>query len=1504
MHGICNSIRVRYTSTAIVGLLLLCSGESQAGTAITNSQCKQFGGSLECEAPIKAPSTWNFNIIPVQYGSIYGIRPAPTLDGLIANIAGYYARKTGDDGYKFEFCSAAPTGAECGPDTPFYPNITKACSATFTVTPYIYASGGLKRICGVPATQTWNIHGSSVAVDACPEGTTPTSGPAYIAPNRYPFLCARLPVKTPGDDTGDPSSPEVTPPSPEPDLPEPPSPEPASPEVGSGGNGGSGETDECNGVVGDPISTATGSKFVIVTDYAPAFSSPLRLVRYYDSRMAVPGAFGSHWRHEYDRKIEVISAGKVKLRRADGKGLAFSLISGRWTSDSGSSFRLEAREGGQGWRVSTPKDEIEVYDAQGRLLQILAKGGMTLFAYYEPSGRLQNVRDGLGRQISFEYSSAGLVAAIVDPAGRRYEYSYDAKGNLISRAAPDGRTLQYHYQNLAFPNALTAVVDGNGVQIDTTFYDQNGRAYSNERTAGLDKVDIGYDSAGGAVVTSQGTTSYTFQLIQGVMKVTGMSRSCPDCGVAARSFERDERGNVTSRTDYNGVRTNYRYDADRNLEVSRTEAVGTATERTITTEWHAALHVPVRITEPGRVIEMAYDNDGNMVELAVVDAEGSEKRIWAYEYGEHGLLLSRTLPSGEKATYAYDSNGWLRSSTSAGGLVTQYLDYDPSGRVGRVVYPSGRMVAFTYDEVGRVMTRSEAVEQGMDGRRWWGLVIEWLRKLLGLDGGAPIAQGESGTAVSRYGYDSAGLLTDVWLPDGESLHYEYDAAYRLILARDALGNTIRIIRDPYGNPVETQVADAEGVLALSLQRTYDDLGRLSKVLGNNGQALAYRYDQEGYLLEQVNALGQRVLRSRDDSYRTTSIIDADNQSTSFEYNPLDQLITVADARGNETRYIRNAFGEVTGERSPDRGNILREYESARVKRITDARGIAHEYAYDADGRILSRTSSNSRVLYHYDSGEFGKGRLTGFDDASGSTRYNYNSRGQVTEKTSVIHKGSTLTTSYGYTLGGKLKEIATPGKHLFQFGYDANGRINHISVDGRPLLRDIRYGASGIVGWTWANGSVRSEQRDLDGRIVRIDSGNALSRVYGYDAANRLTTLVDTNADVNDRYGYDAVDRLVSQNGTGFSVSYDYDVLGNRIRKRVVSGGQASSTDYSYDPYSNRLLGEASNGKSISYSYLPSGQLSGDGGAVYSYSDEGRLAEVKGQRPLRNDYNALGQRVRKAGQSVLLFSYDESGRLLGEYTPGGVMVREYVWLGNRLVGMLSQQEKSILFVHADHLGTPRAVSDGSTVLWRWEGEAFGDSLPSEELVGKSRKLKMPLRFAGQYADEEIDNFYNYFRNYSARKGRYEEGDPLGLAGGINVYLYGSANPISFADPYGLYPGENIIEFLPDMVGADLDFFQNYMDMRDANTIGADKYFHCKANCEAAGRGLVGEIESKLNSEAREFLDEHIKGDSKAACDADRRANDHGRKGGANNPSGLSCQQVCQPFRPNGLPSQY
>ena len=106
-----------------------------------------------------------------------------------------------------------------------------------------------------------------------------------------------------------------------------------------------------------------------------------------------------------------------------------------------------------------------------------------------------------------------------------------------------------------------------------------------------------------------------------------------------------------------------------------------------------------------------------------------------------------------------------------------------------------------------------------------------------------------------------------------------------------------------------------------------------------------------------------------------------------------------------------------------------------------------------------------------------------------------------------------------------------------------------------------------------------------------------------------------------------------------------------------------------------------------------------------------------------------------------------------------------------------------------------------------------------------------------------------------------------------------------------------------VVGATDDFLDNYNDMRDANTIGADKYFHCKANCEASQRGSVGERTAEHVSNIREWVDQNIKGDPLSASQADQRANIYGRQQGSSNPQG-DCKILCSPFRPNGLDHKY
>ena len=66
-------------------------------------------------------------------------------------------------------------------------------------------------------------------------------------------------------------------------------------------------------------------------------------------------------------------------------------------------------------------------------------------------------------------------------------------------------------------------------------------------------------------------------------------------------------------------------------------------------------------------------------------------------------------------------------------------------------------------------------------------------------------------------------------------------------------------------------------------------------------------------------------------------------------------------------------------------------------------------------------------------------------------------------------------------------------------------------------------------------------------------------------------------------------------------------------------------------------------------------------------------------------------------------------------------------------------------------------------------------------------LQQPIRFQGQWQDEETGLYYNRYRYYDPKQGRYITQDPIGLAGGFNSYAY-VANPTGWVDPLGLRGG--------------------------------------------------------------------------------------------------------------------
>nr|HAC6701229.1 DUF4329 domain-containing protein [Salmonella bongori serovar 66:z65:-] len=91
----------------------------------------------------------------------------------------------------------------------------------------------------------------------------------------------------------------------------------------------------------------------------------------------------------------------------------------------------------------------------------------------------------------------------------------------------------------------------------------------------------------------------------------------------------------------------------------------------------------------------------------------------------------------------------------------------------------------------------------------------------------------------------------------------------------------------------------------------------------------------------------------------------------------------------------------------------------------------------------------------------------------------------------------------------------------------------------------------------------------------------------------------------------------------------------------------------------------------------------------------------------------------------------------------------------------------------------------NTVAWRAEYDEWGNLLGEEN----PEHLEQLIRLPGQQYDEESGLHYNRHRYYSPGLGRYITQDPIGLAGGWNLYQY-PLNPIEKVDPLGLSAWED------------------------------------------------------------------------------------------------------------------
>jgi RHS repeat-associated protein len=187
----------------------------------------------------------------------------------------------------------------------------------------------------------------------------------------------------------------------------------------------------------------------------------------------------------------------------------------------------------------------------------------------------------------------------------------------------------------------------------------------------------------------------------------------------------------------------------------------------------------------------------------------------------------------------------------------------------------------------------------------------------------------------------------------------------------------------------------------------------------------------------------------------------------------------------------------------------------------------------------------------------------------------------------------------------------------------------------------------------------------------------------------------------------------------------------------------------------------------------------------YAYDDAHRLVRVvhsKGDTSTYH-YDALGRRIAKrTSKGEIRFVYD-GPRLFSELTRE--TARTYIFEpgGFRPLARVDQIGAAgcnIYYYQLDHLGTPQELTDiQGRVVWSARYRAYGAlALKAIELIDN------PLRFQGQYFDDETRLHYNLHRYYDPETGGFLTQDPIGLEGGVRLYEY-VPNPLGWVDPWGL-----------------------------------------------------------------------------------------------------------------------
>ncbi|MGW1894199.1 IPT/TIG domain-containing protein [Streptomyces sp. NPDC002004] len=777
------------------------------------------------------------------------------------------------------------------------------------------------------------------------------------------------------------------------------------------------------------------------------------------------------------------------------------------------------------------------------------------------------------------------------------------------------------------------------------------------------------------------------------------------------------------------------------------------------------------ITSPGgRWISLSYDDQHR-----VTKARDNTGRSTSYTYDSAGRLEKVTDPAGKVSSYTYDgASNRIATATDARGIVYMTNSYDAGSRVKKQTLTEGQEFSFAYTQTGTgQITATDVTQPGGAVRR-----VEFDLSGFGINDtqayGTSLARKtvyERGTnhrvsaVVDPYGrrtelsYDAGGHVTSATELAGTAKARQtgttaFDGPYdQPSKSTDALGNLTSFTYD--GRDLQT-ATDPEG---RKTAFAYEPDGQVKTVTDNANAVTEYSY-RHGDLAAVKDSEGRTTTQFTDAAGRISALTDEAGSRTTVSYDKLNQSREVTDPLGSTTALDYDANGNLTTLTDARDNTTTWTYDAAdRAKTATDPLGAQASFEYDAAGHLKKATSrSDQAATAEYD--------LLGRPTAA---KYGVNAVGQAES-----------TVTYGYDGNDRLKQITDSQAGNQSFTYDDYDRLTTTT------------GPTGAVGYTYDNADRRTTM-----------TAAATTTSYGYDKSSILTSVKTGTQDVAFKLDAAGREKTASLPG-GITRTTGYDTTG-MTKSIAYAQGTKTIGDLSYTRDDRTLqtgltgslakvaLPAAESGTQFGkdnrittyggrdFTYDADGQLKNDGLRTYTWNARGELTGLtKAGTASTFGYDPLGERLSKTtGGATNRFLTDGTNPLV-EQDASGTAKATVATSG--LDEFLTRTEGGKTQVYlTDALGTVvgLANSDG-TVATTYTYDPNGT--PTASGTASSN----PYTFTGR---ENDGTGLLYYRNryYDTQTGRFISQDPVGQAGGTNLYQYALSSPTTYTDPTGNNP---------------------------------------------------------------------------------------------------------------------